>query len=248
MPMPGFGAVVNPATKQLASQLGSLAGSALAVPFDFSKKAVKGVYTGMENAQNEIADPVLKGKHGGRYQSAFGDNWLERNLVNPVAPHGSWARKKYNLGKHEIKTGAKGFAIGSVLSGAMYGLSAYVTDNPDNDLSDRGINVAKHAVAAGVDMVADLGLTGVAAGLATFGGPIGMMAGLGITAFNIGAGFLGMDAGSLAMNAMNHLEEQYDVAKAGPKFNMTQNTSMALQRQLSNLSMSGSNLGEMMHN
>lgn len=132
-------------------------------------------------------------------------------------------------------------------SGAMYGLSAVMTDNTDMDAGDRMSHYTKYAMAGAADVGTDLALTGVAAGLSALG-PIGAVFGGGLMAYNMFGGFFGMDAGSGLMNFMDYADTEYEKQKQGPKFNMTQNTSMALQRQIQNLHASGSNLGEMMHN
>ena len=230
----GFGQVMKGTgeiTSYVGNQLGSMIGSAYNSGMYHISKFSDNQVQGMRTKQDKIANPHM-------YEQV---PFTDRSANN-------WIKQKYNLGKHYGKDQLKGWAFGSLLSGGMYGLSAYMTDNSDNDLSDRGVNIAKHGIAAGVDIAADAGLSAVAAGLATFGGVPGMIAGGALTAFNMFAGFAGYDAGSLAMNAMNYTEEKYNEAKTGPKFNMTQNTSMAMQRQIQNLHAAGSNLGEMMHN
>ena len=152
-----------------------------------------------------------------------------------------------NAIKKQAKDFGKVMKAAPIISGAMYGLSAFLTDDPTKSGGDRLYNQYKHAAALTADVISDFTLTTVAAGLAMTG-PLGMMAGTAITAFNIAGGLMGVDAGSLVMRGMDYAEEEYERAKSGPKFNMTKNTSMALQRQIQNMHASGSNLGEMMHN
>lgn len=142
----------------------------------------------------------------------------------------------------------KNVARTAAFSGSMYGLSAVLTDSSENSASDRMIHYSKHAVGGAVDAASDLTLGAVGGALATFGGLPGAIVGGGIMAYNFLGGFFGADTGSIAMNAMNQLEERYDADRQGPQLKMTENTSMALQRQLSNLHASGSNIAETMHN
>jgi hypothetical protein len=226
----GLGETGKGAT-QVASYLGQEAINTIASPFRFMGKYASGRTNEITKDLDRIANPHL-------YENVPFTGRTSNNIV----------KQKANLAKHFGKEQGKGFIFGSLLSGSMYGLSAYATDNPDNNAGDRMAHYGKHAIAGGVDVAADLALTGVGIGLATFGGPAGMAMAGGLQLFNMFAGFAGMDAGSIAMNVMNYADEQYDKAKTGPKFNMTQNTAMAMQRQIQNLHASGSNLGEMMHN
>lgn len=141
----------------------------------------------------------------------------------------------------------KAVGLTTAFSGAMYGLSAVMTDDGTMDGGDRMAHYTKHAMAGAADVTADLALTGVAAGLSMLG-PLGAVAGGGLMAYNLLGGFFGIDAGSGVMNFMDYADTQYEKQRRGPKFPMTQNTSMAMQRQVQNLHASGSNLGEMMHN
>jgi hypothetical protein len=141
----------------------------------------------------------------------------------------------------------KGLAFSGVIGAGLYGLSAVVSDDPTAQTSDRMVNATKHGVAFAADTASDIALTGVAAGLSLLG-PTGMMVGTALHAFNMLGGFVGMDAGSQVMKVMDYADEQYESAKNGPSFNMTENTSMAMQRQVQNMHAGGSNLGEMMHN
>ena len=152
-------------------------------------------------------------------------------------------------GKGSIKdiVGIKPMLKTAAFSGAMYGLSAVMTDDTSADHGDRMAHYAKHGVAATADVGADIGL-GLAASVISKAGPWGAVVGGGIMAYNLLGGFFGLDAGSGVMNMMNYADEEYEKQRQGPKFNMTQNTSMALQRQLQGLHANGSNLGEMMHN
>lgn len=173
---------------------------------------------------------------------------LYENVPFTDRERSSFLRRKGRLAKSNFISHTKSFAIGTALSGGLYGLGAYMTDNDQASAGDRAAHYAKYAVASGVDILADSALTVASFGLATFAGPIGMMAAGGLQMFNMFAGFMGYDAGTLAMNVMDYADEQYDKNKLGPKFNMTQNTTMTMQRQIQNLHASGSNLGEMMHN
>jgi hypothetical protein len=201
---------------------------------------------GIRKTQAQIENPLMKLK--GENLDEMSSRYVRKNNPMKNMDPGS-GTKQFNLFKHHAKDSWKNFKIGTVMSGGLYGLSAYMSDNENASAGDRMANVVKHGVAGTVDVAADFGLTTVAAGLATFGGPGGVVAGGVLMAFNMFAGFAGLDAGSLAMTAMNYADGEYDTAKAGKsKFNMTENTSMAMQRQIQNLHASGSNLGEMMHN
>ena len=141
----------------------------------------------------------------------------------------------------------KNIGRGAIFSGAMYGFMGYMSDNPQNAASDRMVNIGKHGIAAAADVGADTAFSAAALGLSMFG-PLGVAAGAGLMAYNFVGNLIGIDAGSVALNVMNHFDERYEQDTRGTKFNMTENTSMALQRQVSNLQGAGSNLGEMMHN
>lgn len=237
-------------------ELGSMTSNAYDAGMNFIGKMDGNFMDGIRRRQDEVANPHMykssvtndygrsvPGKHmGSSVTDDFGNS-----VSNGMKPN-SWMTQKKNIMMDSAKGAGKGFAIGGIMSGGLYGLSAYMTDNSDNSAGDRMAHYGKHAIAAGVDMGSDLALTGLGIGLATLGGPAGVIAGSALMAFNMFAGFAGMDAGSLAMTAMNYADEQYDIAKQGPKFNMTQNTSQSMQRQIQNLHASGSNLGEMMHN
>lgn len=233
------------------------------MPHGFGDVA-KGAKEVMGLGLGQMGDFVSKEYNTGmKFITKFSDQYLDDMAVkrHKVAnPHlyenvpftgrkeGNWFQQKGNQAAHYTKDQFKGWGIGAGLSVGLYGLSAVMSDNTDADAGDRMVNYSKHAIAAGADLTVDAGLSAVAAGLATFGGIPGMAVGAGITAFNMFAGFAGWDAGSMVMNYMNYAEGKYDEAKAGPKFNMTQNTSMAMQRQIQNMHAAGSNLGEMMHN
>lgn len=231
----GFGEVAKGAAQvagYAGRQLGNVVGSTYNSGMDFIGSYGKTYMQNLKNERDLIANPAITGKYGGKLQSGFND---------------SFRKRQGNLFTHYAKDHGKGFLIGGALTTGMYGLGAWATDNPDNSAGDRMANVAKYGVAAGVDTIADLGLSIAATGLSMLG-PAGVIAGGALQAFNIGAGLFGVDAGSLAMNIMNYADEEYDRVKQGPKFNMTQGTSMAMQRQIQNLHASGSNLGEIMHN
>jgi hypothetical protein len=198
---------------------------------------------GYKQRRSDIAQGVKTDSKGIRYSEYSEDNFLK----DYYAPRGSKRREFYNTAVHNAKDMGKGLGVSAALGGAIYGLSAFATDNSDNDMSDRGINFAKHGVALGADLAGDTAIAGIGMGLSMLG-PMGALAGGVLNVANIAAGLMGYDAGSIAMNVMNYAEEAHDKARNGPKFNMTQNTSMALERQIQNLHASGSNLGEMMHN
>lgn len=216
---------------QVGSHLVGQAADVMTSPFRFMGKYAMGRHQDISKEIDKIANPHLYEKIP--FTGRESNNFLTR---------------KKNLAKHFGKENLKSLGVGAVISSSMYGLSAYATDNDMNSPGDRMAHYAKHGIAGGIDVMADAALTGVSFGLATFGGPAGMALAGGIQAFNMFAGFAGIDAGSIAMNVMNYAEEEYDKAKRGPKFNMTENTAMAMQRQIQNLHASGSNLGEMMHN
>lgn len=228
-----------------AMQMGShVAGQAIEVatnPFRFLGKYSVGSFEQKRMELDRIANPQ-------KYDPKFMKSGEQLEMFSSDIKDNSYIRQKYNLTKHFGKENLKSFGIGTAISGGLYGLSAYATDDPMNSGGDRMAHYGKHAVAAGVDIASDAVLTGASVALATFGGPAGMFVAGGLQMFNMFAGFAGIDAGSIAMNVMNYAEEEYDKAKRGPKFNMTQNTAMAMQRQIQNLHASGSNLGEIMHN
>lgn len=151
------------------------------------------------------------------------------------------------MGKAVWNAGGREVAKYGAISGAIYGGLAYMTDDKTKSAGDRMFHYTKYGMAAAVDTGTSLGLSAVAAGLSTLG-PMGMMAGAGLEAINLVAPFLGFDPGSIMLNTFEKLEERYDQDRNGPRFNMTQNTSMALQRQLQSLHASGSNIAESMHN
>jgi hypothetical protein len=137
---------------------------------------------------------------------------------------------------------------GLLMSGGMYGLMAYASDDASKSTGDRAASVGKHGIAAVVDATADFALSGVADGIGMLG-PYGMMAAAGIRAYNFGANFVGLDLGSLALRAMDSMDERYNQDRGGgKKFSLSENSSMALQRQISNIHQSGSNMAEVMHN
>ena len=252
----GFGAILGLGTREIFNRGLNTAGSAISGGLrtvgGTTRRIAGGLYDAAAESQNKIANPHLYESDNRFYKDKFGNKLPKSGMDSGggrnLSPN-SWLEQKTRIGAHELKTGIKGWAFGGVLSSGLYGLSAWATDDASMATSDRMYNATKHGIAATVDITADAGLTAVGIGLATFGGPIGMMAGMGIQAFNMFAGFAGIDAGSIAMKLMDYAEEEYQTAKnGGSKFNMTNNTSMAIQRQLSNIAMSGSNLGEMMHN
>lgn len=169
-----------------------------------------------------------------------------KEVNNMETMYGS-GKSKTNLLKNQAGDALKSLKWSALLGGGLYGLSAWISDDSRMDTSDRMVNGVKHGAAFAADLASDTVLTGVAMGLSTLG-PYGMVAGAALNAFNIVGGFMGVDAGSMVMRGMDYADEQYESAKRGPQFNMTKNTSMALQRQLQNMHASGSNLGEMMHN
>jgi hypothetical protein len=256
----GFGDIAKKTTKILgqgAKDVGQFAkdefGGALGSAYDSSMNGIKSWMQSRRDANESLFyKPLGKGEFGIganselKYQKFDGEDAFKTVGTGKVN-QGSSTRSRGTYLKNKAKEFGKDMKWSAILSGGLYGLSAYASDDPNAEVGDRGINIAKHGVAAGVDLGADALLTGVATGLSMLG-PLGGIAGGALTAFNMFAGFAGLDAGSLAMNAMNYTEQEYDRVKAGPKFNMTQNNSMAMQRQIQNLHASGSNLGEMMHN
>ena len=226
-----------------ASQLGGFMSTQLSSFKSSMGKVSNNYMEAYKQKRSDIANDTLTGKYGGKYSSSFDDGPFMRTAM----PQGSRRRQFYNLAAHDMKDMGKGLGVSAALGGAIYGLSAFATDNSDNDMADRGVNFAKHGVALTADLAGDTAIAGIGMGLAMFG-PAGALAGGALNVANIAAGLMGYDAGSIAMNIMNYGEEAYDKARNGPKFNMTQNTSMALERQIQNLHASGSNLGEMMHN
>jgi hypothetical protein len=153
--------------------------------------------------------------------------------------HGGAAVMHSPIGK-VVKTGG--------LSAGLYGLMAYGMDDPSRATGDRIASAGKYMTAAAIDTASDLTLTAVAGGLSMLG-PVGVAAAAGITAYNVIGNFVGIDAGSLALRAMDAMDERYEADRnGGKKFQLGENSSMALQRQISNIHQSGSNMAEMMHN
>lgn len=146
------------------------------------------------------------------------------------------------------------------LSMGLYGLMGFLEDNKMDNASDRMITYGKNLTAGVVDTTSDLAMTGIgvaaeSAGIALAGmtGWTGLaMAGTGVgvalTAYSLLGNLFGIDPGSLVKKGLDQADEMYETAKYGPKFDMTRNTSMAMQRQLQNLHASGSNMAEMLHN
>ena len=251
----GFG-IVKEFTKETFGGLGT------AVGYDSSMEAVE-KYKTKKVIQADDAETALWYKDGkspiqGRsigehIAISYGkDGSVVKGSQNPAFTEVTYDFKgpkspgRYALNK--AKGFGKDIGKGALFSGAMYGLSAFATDNADNEASDRMTNVAKHGAAFAADVAGDAVLTGIGTALGTFGGAYGKMAQGAITAFNFGSNLLGIDAGSMMMRTWDYAEEQYYKAKEGPKFDMTGNKSQAMQRQIQNLHASGSNLGEMMHN
>ena len=214
-----------------AQVAGHLLGQAVGIPFRAVRNFALGAYERNLKELSKIKNPHM-------YENVPFTGRSESNFFKQQA----------RVGWDQTKGGLKSFAYGTVISGAMYGLGSYATDDPQKSHGDRMAHYSKYAVAGAIDVGSDLALTGVSIGLATFGGPAGAMVAGGLQMFNMFAGFAGMDAGSLAMSVMDYADQEYDKDKMGKKFNMTQNTSMAMQRQIQNMHGSGSNLGEMMHN
>lgn len=141
--------------------------------------------------------------------------------------------------KRGIGAWAGGVGISTALSGGLYGMAAGLTAS---EASNKPAHYAKYATAAAVDVGSDAILTGIGA---LIGGPVGW----GLAAYSIGAGFLGADPGSLALKAMDKMDEMYDqYTGRTPKFKLTENTMNSLQRSMSHLSGSSAGLAELMHN
>lgn len=250
----GLGSITNSYSGRVAHGAAEVVGYAAGTATSFLRKETGSFFGSMKKAsdkyvenyrqrRDEIAKGIKTDSKGIKYSEYGQDNFIK----DYYAPRGSKRREFYNLAAHELKDAGKGLKYSAILGGAMYGLSAYATDNSDNDMSDRAVNIGKHGVALAADLAGDTAIAGIGMGLAMFG-PMGALAGGALNIANMAAGLMGYDAGSIAMNIMNYGEEAYEKARSGPKFNMTQNTSMALQRQIQNMHASGSNLGEMMHN
>jgi hypothetical protein len=222
-------------TGEVAGHLAGEAFSTLTSPLNFIRKHGQNSYLKKEKELDKIATPVSEGKYGTNRQFAFSNQGFGKDRTSRLA-------------KHFTKDQFKGFGYGLGISSGVYGLVGYATDNNMNNAGDRMAHYGKHAVALGADIASDITLSVAAAGIATLGGPAGVFVAGGLKMFNMFAGFAGIDAGSIAMNVMNYADEEYERRKSGPTINMTQNTSMALQRQIQNMHASGSNLGEMMHN
>lgn len=157
---------------------------------------------------------------------------------------GSGARK---FGASAVGQGMKRMgteaAITGGFSGLAYGAGAFMTQDPSNTLSDNVSHYGKWAIAGGIDAGTDIGLTLAAS--AMFGPLGGFAAGIGLMA----AGFMGIDPGSMAMNAMDGMDNMYSrLENRGNTFQLSENSAQLMQRQLKNLQGAGSNVAEMMHN
>lgn len=232
----GFGEGFKNIVKQGAGEVWNGTRTVLGKGTSKARDAAKGYVNNIR--EERAANSLFRGK------AAEG---LMRDRVRSTGIGKAIDSRAANLLDDSVK-GAKGLMFSAALAPIMYGISALATD-PGGAVSpgDRMHHYNKHMVAAGVDVASDVAMTGVAIGLAQFG-PYGQIAAGALTAYNVVSGFVGWDLGTLSMNFMDAADQEYESRKQGPKFNMTQNTSMAMQRQMQNLHASGSNIAEMMHN
>lgn len=157
---------------------------------------------------------------------------------------GGTARK---FGASAVGQGLKRFgteaAVTGAFSGLAYGAGAYMTQDPSNGLAENVSHYAKWGVAGSIDVATDVGVTLAASAMF---GPMGAVAaGVGLMA----AGFLGVDPGSMALQAMDGMDQMYDrMSGRGSRFQLSENSAQLMQRQIMNLQGAGSNVAEMMHN
>lgn len=157
---------------------------------------------------------------------------------------GSGARK---FGASAVGKGMKRFgteaAVTGAFSGAAYGAGAFMTQDPNNGLAENTAHYAKWGIAGSLDAATDVGLTLAASAMF---GPMGAIAaGVGLMA----AGIMGVDPGSLALEAMDGMDNMYNrMNNRGRNFQLSENSAQLMQRQIQNLQGAGSNVAEMMHN
>lgn len=157
---------------------------------------------------------------------------------------GSTARK---FGASAVGQGMKRFgteaAVTAGFSVLAYGAGSYMTQDPSNGLAENTAHYGKWAIAGGIDVATDVGMTLAASAMF---GPMGAVAaGVGLMA----AGIMGVDPGSLALSAMDGMDSMYDrMSNRGSKFQLSENSAQLMQRQIANLQGAGSNVAEMMHN
>lgn len=132
-------------------------------------------------------------------------------------------------------------ALTAGLSTVGYGLGSFLTDDGN---TNKVHHYGKWGIAGGVDVATDLTATALAT--LAFGPVGGTIVGLGLMA----SGFMGVDPGSIALSAMDHMDETYDkmlnYQRGG--FQLSNNSAQMLTRQIQNLQSSGSNIAEIMHN
>ena len=254
----GFGTKAGIAGK-LVGNVGNLAWQLTKGAVEFGSEGIRAGADVVRRSSDTFMDGIRTSQYNQGMNEAPKHPRGKHGNVRPASQVGDLSNAKFNdiRGKHsstlrfkkESISQLKGFGVGTGISMGMYGLMAYASDPGDAvDAGDRMNHYAKNAVGLAADIASDAVLTGIGTVAALTLGPAGAVIAGGITAFNIAGGFLGIDAGTQAMKFMDYADQEYDNRKNGPKFNMTQNSSMAMQRQIQNLHGSGSNMAEQMHN
>ena len=179
-----------------------------------------------------------KFKIGNEYAGTMGEITKGQELVS-----GSHLKSLGGFAKNTVSH-LKGTAL---MSGGLYALMGYATYDKDAALHDKALHIGKYAAAGAAD-IATFGLTETVGTALSMAGPLGAMAGGALTLGAMGLTFAGADPASLVLKFGDLAEERYNRIKNGPQFNMTHGSAQALQRHLSTLQSSGSNMAEAMHN
>lgn len=215
---------------------------------DLARRGMGSILNTLKHEPDTIKKTFDKVTHHGSSSLNYGRKATDAIIGGDVEQFYKYTSKSTKeMGKAVWHSGGGEVLKYGGISAAIYGGLAYMSDDKTQSAGDRMFNYAKYGSAAAIDTTASLGLSAIAAGLSTLG-PLGMVAGAGLEAYNLLSPFLGIDPGTVVLNTFEKLEERYEKDRNGPQFNMTQNTSMALQRQLQNLHASGSNVAEMLHN
>lgn len=136
----------------------------------------------------------------------------------------------------------------AAVTGTMYGGLGAAT-SVGKEGSELPGHYAPWAVGAGVDIASDVALTGLVGLTVGLSSPIGA----GIMVADMVTDMMGWDLATVAMghtsDLVNKMDSEYNrLSGQGNNYQMSRGSSQALQRQLQNLSGSGSNVAEMMHN
>ncbi len=144
--------------------------------------------------------------------------------------------------------GWKAYGKNALFTGAIWGGISMLTSDSGATTDQKALHYAQYGTAAAADITVDIGLGLVASQMMRLG-PVGAVAGAGLHAYNFLAGFVGIDPGTMVLNAMGEMDQIYDRSmKGGDNFRMSQTAAQSMQRQLSNLQGAGAGVAEMMHN